>query len=117
MAHKKCRPQASRGSTLRGSSEVVYLITSAGARTAPPTILATWIQGHWAIENRLYWVRDVTFDEDRSQIATGNAPHDMASVRNVVIAILRHACWDNLAEATLHHARDLSSPIRALVQS
>lgn len=40
---------------------VVYLITSAGARLAIPTVLATWIQGHWTIENRLHWVRDVTF--------------------------------------------------------
>ena len=31
-------------------------------------------RGHWGIENRLHWVRDVTFDEDRSQVRTGAAP-------------------------------------------
>ncbi|MEU1276340.1 hypothetical protein [Streptomyces sp. NPDC005799] len=48
----------------RRTVEIVYLITSADARTAPPTLLATWVQSHWEIENRLHWVRDVTFDED-----------------------------------------------------
>lgn len=97
--------------------EVVYLITSADARTAPPATLAAWVKGQWSIENRLHWVRDVTFDEDRSQVASGNAPQVMASLRNAVIAILRLNDWDNLAEATRHHARDLDRPITTLLQS
>ena len=97
--------------------EVVYLITSADARTAPPAVLAAWVKGQWSIENRLHWVRDVTFDEDRSQVASGNAPQVMASLRNAVIAILRLNDWDNLAEATRHHARDLDRPINTLLQS
>ena len=32
------------------------------------------IRGHWNIEDRLHWVRDVTFGEDLSQIRTGNGP-------------------------------------------
>jgi predicted transposase YbfD/YdcC len=51
--------------------EVVYLITSASHNTAPPQRLADWVQGHWGIENRLHWVRDVTFGEDGSQVAPG----------------------------------------------
>lgn len=54
--------------------EVVYVITSAEHATAPPHTLATWIQNHWGIEDRLHWVRDVTYDEDRSRVRTGNAP-------------------------------------------
>jgi len=48
------------------SVEIVYLITSADHHAAPPATLAAWVQGHWGIENRLHWIRDVTFDEDRS---------------------------------------------------
>ncbi|MFR9800645.1 ISAs1 family transposase, partial [Streptomyces sp. MS06] len=73
----------------RRTVEIVYLITSADARDAPPVILAAWVQSHWEIENRLHWVRDVTFDEDRSQIRTGNAPRIMAALRNTVITLLR----------------------------
>lgn len=91
--------------------EVVYLITSADHDIAPPAELASWIQNHWSIENRLHWVRDVTFDEDRSQVRTAAAPHVMASLRNTVIGILRLAGWHNIAKALRHHARD---PERAI---
>src|SRR5437899_1711470 len=44
--------------------EVVYLITSADIHTAEPATLASWIREHWHIENKLHWVRDVTYQED-----------------------------------------------------
>ena len=86
--------------------EVVYLITSAHHTAAPPATLAGWIQGHWSIENQLHWVRDVTFDEDRSQIRTGNAPQVMATLRSTAISLLRLAGWTNIAAGLRHHARD-----------
>jgi predicted transposase YbfD/YdcC len=52
--------------------EVVYLITS--DRDADPVALAAWVRGHWEIENQLHWVRDVTYQEDKSLVRTGNAP-------------------------------------------
>jgi predicted transposase YbfD/YdcC len=85
--------------------EVVYLITSADHRAAPPATLAAWVQGHWSIEDRLHWVRDVTLDEDRSQVRTGQAPRTMASVRNTVISLLRLDGWENIAASLRHHAR------------
>jgi predicted transposase YbfD/YdcC len=59
--------------------EVVYLITS--DRDADPATLAAWVRSHWEIENRLHWVRDVTYQEDKSLVRTGNAPRVMASLR------------------------------------
>ena len=47
------------------------------------------VQGHWGIENRIHWVRDVTVDEDRSQVRTRNAPKVMATMRNTAISLLR----------------------------
>lgn len=85
--------------------EVVYLITSASHNAAPPQRLAAWVQGHWAIENRLHWVRDVTFGEDDSQVRTGQAPRVMATCRNLAISMLRIAGWDNIAAGLRHHAR------------
>ena len=96
---------------------MVYLITSANHRDAPPAVLAAWVQGHWAIENSLHWVRDVTFDEDRSQVRTGNAPQIMASLRNTAISILRLAGWDSIAAALRHHARHTNHAITCALTS
>jgi len=85
--------------------EVVYLITSADQKVAPPQRLTAWVQGHWGIENRLHWVRDVTFGEDQSQVRTGQAPRVMATCRNVAISLLRIDGWDNIAAGLRHHAR------------
>ena len=56
------------------STETVYLITSLAEERAGPRWLLTVNRGHWAIENRLHYVRDVTFEEDRSQVGTGEGP-------------------------------------------
>ena len=61
---------------------------------------------HWGIENSLHWVRDVVFDEDRSQVRTGNAPPVMATLRNTAISLLRLAGWTTIATALRHHARN-----------
>ena len=94
--------QLRRTVTKNGSKsvEIVYIITSADHTAAPPATLATWVQGHWGIENRLHWIRDVTYDEDRSQVRTGNAPHVMATLRNTAISLLRLAGWTNITAAT-----------------
>lgn len=97
------------------SVEVVYLITSADQNGAPPATLAAWVQGHWGIENRLHWVRDVTFDEDRSQVRTGNAPQVMATLRNTVISLLRLTGATNIAKALRHHARHPDQAITCLL--
>jgi predicted transposase YbfD/YdcC len=52
--------------------EVACLITS--DRDADPATLAARVRGHWHIENKLHWVRDVTYLEDKSLVRTGNAP-------------------------------------------
>lgn len=69
------------------------------------------MQGHWAIENALHQVRDVTYDEDRSHVRTCHAAHVMATLPNIAITILRLAGWDNIATALRHLARN---PERAI---
>lgn len=96
------------------TTEVAYAITSLAAEQATPTQLATWARDHWRIENRLHWVRDVTFDEDRSQVRSGNGPRVMASLRNLAISILRVNGTTNIAQALRHHAWDPLRPITVL---
>ena len=47
-------------------TEVIYAITDLGFRQIDPATLADAARAHWGIENRLHWVRDVTFAEDLS---------------------------------------------------
>lgn len=75
------------GSNLK--QETAYLVTSLTPERADAGYLLESIRGHWSIENSLHWVRDVTFDEDRSQIRTGSAPRVFASMRNLAISLLR----------------------------
>lgn len=70
-------------------TEVVYLITSLSPEEAGPERLLALNRGHWEIENRLHWVRDVTFGEDLSQIRKGAGPRMMATLRNLAISLLR----------------------------
>ena len=92
--------------------EVVYLITS--DRDAGPATLAAWVRGHWEIENKLHWVRDVTYQEDKSLVRTGNAPRVMASLRSLAISLLRLDGHANIAAANRHHARDPQRTLKLL---
>lgn len=84
--------------------EVVHAITSLGReRATARQLLEVW-RAHWHIENRLHWVRDVTFDEDRSQVRAGHAPQVMATLRNIAISALRICGAENIAAACRRYA-------------
>jgi hypothetical protein len=69
-------------------------------------------RGHWSIENRLHYVRDVTFDEDRSQIRTQNAPRVMATLRNLAISLFRWLGSTNIAKTLREMAAKPSLALR-----
>jgi hypothetical protein len=95
-------------------SETVYGITSITAeRTNPERILAL-SRTHWSIENRLHWVRDVTFDEDRCRIRRGAGAQMMASLRNLAISLLRMAGAEIIAPALRQCARSDSLAFRLI---
>ena len=83
--------------------EIVYGITSLPADLAGPAQLNHYERRHWVVEDRLHWVRDVTFGEDASQLRTGTAPRALAAFRNLAISALRLAGRANIA----HARRDL----------
>ncbi|MEU1493493.1 ISAs1 family transposase [Streptomyces sp. NPDC005776] len=90
----------------RFTTETVYAITNRHVHQARPAQLAAWIRRHWHIENQIHRVRDVPYDEDRSQIRTGTGPHVMAALRNAAIGALRITGVTNIAAANRHHALD-----------
>lgn len=98
----------------RFTTETVYAITDLLVHQAKPLQLGALIRGHWSIENKVHWVRDVTYDEDRCQIRTGTGPQVMAALRNAAIGALRTAGVTNIAAANRHHARDSNRPLQLL---
>jgi hypothetical protein len=75
----------------KNRTETVYGITSLTPQKADSPRLLSLSRGHWSIENRLHYVRDVTFDEDRSTVRKGTGAQIMASLRNLAISLLRMA--------------------------
>ena len=95
----------------KASWEKVYGVTSLSAEQASAAELLKWVRGHWQIENRLHWVRDVTYGEDQSQVRKGHLPQVMAALRNTAIGLMRLAGESNIAKACRKYA---AQPWRAL---
>ncbi len=71
------------------TTETTYGITGLRPGEAGAAELETLWRGHWTIENRTHYVRDVTMGEDACQIHTGKAPHALAALRNGILGLLR----------------------------
>jgi hypothetical protein len=89
--------------------------SAADSRARRSPRLAGLLREHWAIENGLHYVRDVTFAEDASQVRSGTGPQVMACLRTLVIGTLSSAAEPvYLAAALRHHARDPARPLATL---
>ena len=84
--------------------ERVYALTSLPPERADPARLLAFWRGHWGIENRLHWARDVVFGEDQSQERAGSAPQLLAALRNLVIGMLYLCGVKNIAAALRHYS-------------
>lgn len=90
--------------TGRRTRETVYVITDLPSWQAKPQDIALALRGHWHIENKIHYVRDTLWDEDRSRIRTGHGPENMATLRNTALNRLRTTGTTSMTEAV----RDLS---------
>ena len=92
-----------RETLLRSTGEIrrqtVYGVTSLDRTRADAQRLLMLTRHHWLIENRSRWVRDATFDEDRSQVRRGSTPGVMAAFRCTAIGLLGLASESNPPQA------------------
>jgi hypothetical protein len=88
----------------RWQIEVHYKITSVPAALAGPADLLRLSRAHWAIENHLHYVRDVTLGEDASRVRSGAAPQAMAAIRNLIVVVPHRARLSNRAAGLRHFA-------------
>ena len=84
--------------------EVQYAITSLPPERASPNKLIELWRSHWGIENRVHWVRDTLWQEDRCRVKHPTGGHNLAAFRNAAINLLRLADTTNLTAAVRENA-------------
>jgi predicted transposase YbfD/YdcC len=102
------------GRTYRTSCEVEFGITSLTRKEASPAHLLRLRRAHWGIETGLHYRRDVTLQEDATRMTVGNTGKVMASINNLVLALIRQAGFHNAAQARRWFAAHLSKAFALL---
>jgi predicted transposase YbfD/YdcC len=93
--------------------QVAYYISSLSLNAGQ---FAQGIRGHWGIENRLHWVKDVVLEEDSSRIRLGNAPANLSIIRSLTIALLRNNGYSSITTALRMIAHNLEQMFLLLGQ-
>lgn len=96
------------------TAAAALVITSLDAREAGPEHLAGYVRRHWRIENKIHYVRDVTYREDDSRVRTGPRPRIMTTLRNLAIGLIRQAGHARIA-ATIRKIRHSPALLLAIL--
>lgn len=85
-------------------SEPVFYISSRSDEAAE---FARRIRGHWQIENRWHWVKDVILHEDKTPLWDGPALTNIAILRTMVVNLFRQQGFDSITKAIRYVAHDV----------
>lgn len=75
----------------------------------------TLIRQHWHIENRLHYVRDVTFHEDACRIRVTKRQRLLAAINNLVIGLIRRCDFDYVPEARRFFSLNYDTALQLLL--
>jgi predicted transposase YbfD/YdcC len=108
-----------RTTTLLKTGEVrrqtVYGISNLSLTQAPPMRMLELNRGHWGIENRLHWRRDVTLGEDACQTRTGSAPGILACLNSALLCFMDRLGVRNVPRQTRFFDAHVEQAIQALL--
>ena len=96
--------------------EIIFAITSLTRLHANAQALLNLSRGHWSIENRLHYIRDVSFGEDACTVSSGNAPQILASMRNACLFLIHNAKWKSVPKATRHFSARTSEVLQLVLR-
>ncbi len=102
------------GHCFRTSDQVEFGIASLTCTKSSPSGLLKIRRTHWGIETGLHYRRDVTFKEDATRMTIGNTGKVMASINNLVIALIHQAKFKNTAQARRYFAGHISEAFSLL---
>jgi len=101
--------------TGRLTYEVVFGITSLPVERCSPTRLLSLVRTHWHIENRLHYVRDVTFHEDACPIRHPKRQRVLATLNNLVLGLIRRTHFAFVPQARRFFAAHLAHAVHLLL--
>ena len=74
------------GETIERETRLCITSSTLEAKLAGPMV-----RGHWAIENSLHWVMDMTFRDDACRVRTEHAPANFTTLRHIAQNLFRKA--------------------------
>lgn len=77
-------------------------------RKADAAMLAEAIRGHWGIENRVHWEKDVTLKEDGNGISKGQAPENLSLLKSMALNIARKSGFHSMKDAVMAFANKIN---------
>ena len=102
--------------TQKESVQISYGITSLPQLAANAERLLALTRAHWGIENGLHYRRDVTFKEDACRMKSHTAAEALAVCNNLAVGLIRHAGWDNVAEARDFYAAHIEQALSLILR-
>jgi hypothetical protein len=96
-------------------SETIFGITSLSPEKASPARLLALMRDYWGIENGLHYRRDVTLKEDNTRMKHPGQAQAMAIVNNLVVALVRHQGFHNLAAGRRYYNAHLTDALHLLL--
>ena len=94
-----------------------YGVTSLDVARASAAYLLGGRRGHWTIETKCHWVRDVILGEDASQVRCGGIPAVMGAVRNTALSVLRLAGYRCVAKTMRYFAAHPQQALRLITET
>jgi predicted transposase YbfD/YdcC len=112
---ERCFTWIRRGQAIKTSYEVEYGITSLSRRKASARRVMQIRRKHWLIETGLHYRRDVTFREDATRMTQGVAGQILATIHNLVLALIKQAGFQNAAQARRWFAGHIDQAFALLI--
>jgi predicted transposase YbfD/YdcC len=94
--------------TGKRTCEVTYGLVSLPPEEAGAALIEALWRGHWTIENRLHYVRDVSLGEDAGHAAQGTTAHALAALRNGLLMLFRQTHWSSVPDALAHYGASVA---------
>ena len=62
--------------------------------------IASYVRGHWSIENKCHWVLDVAFSEDLCRTRTKNSAANLSIIRHIALNLLTRDKTEKVGKKT-----------------